>query len=441
MPQRHASRRLTWVTTLAYVCLACAPALAEAPATSPSSPAPAQNKRGAENERLEGLNNDDLTAIAPELARGPVALIEFADMDRDQLPAINVAVPIHASAATVTKILSEPTKFPRFMPTLDSVEIVAQHDNSIVYDWRFDIALMHMRGRNQMTIYPAPAGKPDAAARITIDSQEGDLGRGRYLFRVHPRGADSLLVVSMRLDLRKANFVARQVAKAARSVNRSANIALACSMALHTQAEAESREKRAPPAAPQPPLHKPPVDVGRLARLLNRGDLLLFEGRGQTLDQIAVLGVVAQNHARVSEVMRDANAFGSSLVPGSKAEVISKRDAVTTFDWAINLPLLGVSGQMELIDRGAELHVNATQGALEGGRWQFALLPVGADATIVNGWARFDFNNSSWLLEKLVGSDVYLGHGMIGASELMLMRAVRSRSIKPDPGTTPTPTR
>ena len=113
-------------------------------------------------------------------------------------------------------MLTDPAGFPRFMPTLDRVSIVAKHDTSVLYDWAFDMAILRLRGRNTMTIYPAPKGKPDAATRVTIDSDEGDLGRGRMLFRVHPRGADSLLVLSLRLDLREANFVARQVASPAR---------------------------------------------------------------------------------------------------------------------------------------------------------------------------------------------------------------------------------
>jgi carbon monoxide dehydrogenase subunit G len=360
-----------------------------------------------------------------------VALIEFADQNVDQLPAVNIAVPIHASAETVTRVLTDPAGFPRFMPTLDRVAIVAKHDTSIVYDWAFDMAVLRLRGRNTMTIYPAPKGKPDAAARVTIDSDEGDLGRGRMLFRVHPRGADSLLVLSLRLDLREANFVARQVAKAARSVNRSANIGLAFSMALHTREEAERREHPNTTAAVSttaPALHKPAIDLPRLAPLLNRGDILLFENRGPVLDQLAAIGAIGQQQAKVQEVMHDAKAFGSSLVPGSKAEVVSHTGDVTTFDWKIDLPLLGVSGQMRMKDQGSLLTIDATDGALRGGRWQFELTPVNADATLVNGWAHFTFDDSSWLLEKLTSADPYLAQGMIGASELMLLRAVRTRA-------------
>jgi phosphohistidine swiveling domain-containing protein len=311
------------------------------------------------------------------------------------------------------------------------VKIVAKHDHSIVYDWSFDLALLHMRGRNLMTVYPATAAQPDAASRITIDNQEGDLGRGRTLFRVHPRGENSLLVVSLRLDLREANFVARQVAKAARSVNRSANLALAFSMALHVRNEAEKQAGVAPVKTAAQSLQKPVYEVGRLAPLLNRGDLLLFRTRGEALDQVAVVGAVAHDRAKVESVMHDAKAFGSSLVPGSKAEVTSVKDGVTAFDWEIALPLVGVSGEMKMRDDGPTLTIDATKGALSGGRWLFDLNAVTPEATLVTGWARFDFDHSTWLLEKLISADAYLGQGIIGASQVMLLRAIRSRAAKP----------
>jgi hypothetical protein len=383
----------------------------------------------ARQERLDGLSKDDLQRLGPQLAEGPVALVEFADQAANRLPAINIALPVHASAELVTRIVADPASYPRFMPVLDRVNIVGKHDNSIVYDWAFDLAVLQMRGRNVMTLYPAPKGHPELASRITIDSEQGDLGRGRFLFRAHPRGDSSLLVVSIRLDLREANFVARQVAKAARSVNRSANVALAFSMALHLCSEAERQAGFARAPVARHDLHKPQIDLGQLAPLLNRGDLVFLDATGAQLDQIAVVGAVAQPAAKVGGVMRDAKAFGSSLVPGSKAEVIAHEGAVTTFDWQIQLPLLGVSGTMRMTDQAPLMTIDATEGALAGGRWKFELATVAPEATLVTGWARFGFNDSTWLLEKLVNADPYLAHGMIAASQVMLLRAIRSRSM------------
>lgn len=49
---------------------------------------------------------------------------------------------------------------------------------------------------------------------------------------------------------------------------------------------------------------------------------------------------------------------------------------------------------------------------------------------MVVGWADFDLRKTNWLLRQVVDSDPYLGHGLTAASEVMLMRALRSRTRK-----------
>ncbi len=392
-----------------------------------SRKAPAHDAR---RDRLDGLSKSELSALAPLIAQGPVALVEFADMDADQLPAINVALRVGVGAEQLTKLIIDPANYPRFMPMVDSVEVLARRDNAIVYEWKFDLAVLQLRGRNTMTIFRAPPGR-EAATRITIDSEEGDMGRGRFLIRVIPESPKStLLVVSIRLDLREANYVARQMTKAARSINRSANLAISMSMALHLRGEAERRAGLKSAAVPLRSLDKPSYDVGALAPMLSRGDLLFFDVSGERLNQVSVVGAIDQSIDKVQSTMRDANSFGSALVPGSAAKVISQTDKVTTFDWNINLPLVGVSGRMRMEDQHPVLAIDATSGALAGGRWLFELRELGPKVTLVTGWARFDFSNSTWLLEKILSADRFFGVGMTGASEVMLMRAIRSKSSK-----------
>lgn len=384
----------------------------------------------ARRDRLEGLTKAELAALGPLIAKGPVALVEFADVQADQLPAINVATRVRVSADVLTRVITDPARYPRFMPTVDSVEVLSKSDGAIVYDWSFDLAVLQMRGRNTMTVFRAP-NQRDAPTRITIDSQDGDMGKGRFSLRIIPEGpASSLLVVSMRLDLRQANFVARQMAQAARSVNRSANLTLTMSMVLHIRREAErAAGQKAAPAAPST-LDKPQFELRALVSMLERGDLLFFDMAGDKLNQISVVGAIDQPLARVSEAIRDANSFGSALVPGSAAKVVSQKAGVTTFDWNIDLPLVGVSGRMRMSDQSPRVAIDALSGALSGGRWLFELAPVGDKATLVTGWARFDFSNSTWLLEKLLDADPFFGVGMTGASEVMLVRALRSRAAK-----------
>lgn len=384
----------------------------------------------ARRDRIDGLTKGELAGLAPLIEKGPVALVEFADMNADQLPAINVALRAGVSAEQLTKLIVDPANYPHFMPTMDSVKVLARTQGAIVYEWSYDLAVLKLRGRNTMTIYRAPPGR-EAATRITVDSDEGDMGRGRFVIRVHPETPkSSLLVVSMRLDLREANYVARQMAKAARSINRSANLALTMSMALHLRREAERRAGVKPVPVTLRGLDKPSYDVRVLGPLLSRGDLLFFDMSGEQLNQVSVVGAIDQSIEKVQETMRDANSFGSALVPGSAAKVVSQVDNVTTFDWNINLPLVGVSGRMRMLDQAPRVAIDAESGALQGGRWLFELASLGPKVTLVTGWARFDFSNSTWLLEKILSADQFFGVGMTGASEVMLVRALRSRATK-----------
>jgi Polyketide cyclase / dehydrase and lipid transport len=408
------------VTALAVV-------LSAAHVHAESRKAPAYDAR---RDRLESISKAELGSLAPLLDQGPVALVEFADMDANQLPAINVAMRVGVNADQLTKLIADPANYPKFMPTVDSVKVLARTGNAIVYEWSFDLAVLHLRGRNTMTIYPTAPGK-DSASRITIDSDEGDMGRGRFVFRVYPEAANnSVLLVSMRLDFREANYVARQMAKAARSVNRSANLSLTMSMALHLRSEAQRRAGVTAPKSPARGLEKPAFDLRALAPMLSRGDLLFFNMSGDQLNQVAVVGAIDQSYDKVHATMRDANSFGSSLVPGSEAKVVSSANGLTMFDWSISLPLVGVSGRMRMQELPSQLAIDATSGALEGGRWLFELTSLGPKVTLVTGWARFDFSNSTWLLEKLLAADPYFGVGMTGASEVMLVRALRSRAAK-----------
>jgi hypothetical protein len=248
---------------------------------------------------------------------------------------------------------------------------------------------------------------------------------------VFPRAAhESLLVISMRLDLRTANYVARQLARAARSINRSANMSLAYAMLLSFRHEAEQRSDYRGATRAAGALQKPALDPKTVLPLLLRGDLVLLDMSGDRLNQLAVYGLIHRRRALVREVMLDANAFGSSLLPGSGATVVSREGAVTTFDWDIDLPLIGVSGRMKLRDTDPVVAVDAVAGALEGGRWNFEVRELHKDATMISGWSSFDLRNSTWFVRKLADADPYLGHGMSAASQVMLVRALRSRSAK-----------
>lgn len=382
-------------------------------------------------DRLRGLSEKELARVEPCLARGPVALVEFANTKADELPGVNVAIEVHAAAAEIASILKRPEHYPRFMRTLDAVELVARHGEAVVYDWSWKMALFELSGRNAMHFYDPPKGHERRGYRITVDSQHGDLGQGRMLIRIRPRSAQrSVVVLSMRLDLRRANYIARQLARASRSVNRSANMSLLFAMGLSLKREAERVAKRSVPKLPPRPFGLPEVDMRAVIPLLTRGDLVMLDVDGEHLQQLAIFGIITRKHPLVREVMLDADSFGSALMPGSQARVISREGDATTFEWDLDLPLVGLEGTMRLEDHAPRVTIEATEGAMKGGRWHFETKALGKRATLIKGWAQFDLGRTNWLLQKLVGADPNLGIGMSAASEVMLVRALRSRTRK-----------
>ena len=395
-------------------------------------------KHDARTDRLGGLSQAELGQLALYLERGPIALVEFADKSEDELPAINLASYVNAPAASIAEVVGNPLGYPEFMRTIDKVSVVQKTGNTTVYDWQWSLALFRLQGRHAMTVYPPVPGRASSGYRITVDSISGDLGAGRFSLRLIPLSRDrTLAVLSIRMDMRTANYVVRQMAKATRSVNRSANIALAASTLLSLRRQAERKAGFRPANEVSEQFGRPPVDIRTLSPLLARGDLVMLDMIGDRLGQITVVGRVDYEVGLVRKVMTDTEAFGSALVPGSYVKVVSRQADGTEFEWGVDLPLVGVEGRMKLTNTGSVVAVDAVQGALSGGKWRFEASELAKNATLVVGWTRFDLRNSTWLLKSLVDIDPFLGHGFSAAADIMLIRALRSRVGKLIAGNAP----
>lgn len=408
-----------WSLLVLVGVIICAPRPTAAETTS--------NQR-AQAARLPGLSTDEIQRVAPYTADGPVALIEFADSERDELPAVNVLTRVKAPPALLLQLVRDPQRYPEYMRTLSEVEVVSRRRDSVVYDWAWNISLFRLRGRNVMRVYEPANEAEQRGTRITIDSQQGDLGKGRMSLRILPYAEqESLLLISMRLDLRTANYIARKAAQAARSVNRSANMALAYTMALSFAKEAQ-RNSGQPTPIVSGDLRKPAVDEGGIYPLLERGDLVLMRLQGERLIQCSAFGRIDFPRSLVRRVMLDADGFGSALLPGSKAEVVKQQGDLTIFDWNIAIPLLGVSGQMAMRAEEPTVTVEATSGALSGGLWKFEAKAVQPQRTLLATWAAFDVRKTNMLVRAMANADPFLGHGLSAASELMLVRALRTKT-------------
>jgi ribosome-associated toxin RatA of RatAB toxin-antitoxin module len=381
------------------------------------------------HQRLDSLDDHERKLLSPFMERGPVALVELTQPE--VLPAIVVGSYVEAGADEVAAIIARPANYPKFMPTLDHVDVLSATDTQIAYKWTWQTGVIFLEGENRMTVLRAPADHPELGHRISIKSERGQLGEGRIMWRIFPVSAKrSMVVLSLRVDMRDANFVMRQLDAAARSVNRSVNIALSYVMLLGTKREAE-RVAGAPDtlaASTSSTLSLPAVDVEALKPVLERADVLFMELAKQGPAKLTVLGRSGLNTSQLAPVMGEPEIFGRSLVPGSYARVTAREGADKTFDWGIGLPLIGTSGSMHMHSTGTDITIDATEGALHGGKWRFGTKDLQTGEAVIIGVSRFDIAKSAWVIEKIASLDPAMGHGLGAATQVMLVRALRKRA-------------
>jgi hypothetical protein len=315
------------------------------------------------------------------------------------------------------------------MRTLDHVEVLSQSPTQTAYKWSWQAGVFFLEGENRMTAFPPPEGHPELGHRVSIKSERGQLGEGRLLWRVFPAGEKrSMMMLAMRVDMREANFVMRQLEAAARSVNRSVNLALCYVMVLGTQREAERRVGSPTKLTAGVGFDAPEVDLLKLKKLLGRADLLLMELTPRGLGKLSIIGRTGMPPAALKPVMTDPESFGKALVPGSYTRVTKREGSGKTFEWGINLPLIGTSGTMDMREQGPTLAIDAVDGALKGGKWRFETPTLPGGEAVVVGYSIFDITKTTWLIEKLAGMDPYMGHGLAAASQVMMLRALRKRA-------------
>ena len=375
--------------------------------------------------RLGTLSVDELKLLAPHLAQGPVVLTEFQNRQTD-LPAVIYAAEIYAPAETVATVIGTPSEYPRFMHGLTDVDITAVNGQMKAFDWTWGVSLFTMTGQNVMTSYP---GNDERGYRFDIRTIGGDLGVGRVMWRVYPKGPKkSLVVFSSRLDMRDANYITRQLASEGNAVNRTINVAVAMVTLLEIKAEAEKRVGTHVNAKfGAKPLSRPRVNMNALKKLLARGDLVFMELDGETMQKVTVVGRAGASVTRVRRVMLDPEEFGRSLLHGNCAEVVERSAEGVRFEWEIPIPLVHVGGEMVLRPSPTVIAVDGISGTLSKGQWRFDTHRYrGGEAGVV-AWATFDPADSPKLIRRLIAGNTYFSHGFVAATQLGVMRSLRTR--------------
>lgn len=393
-----------------------------------STTALAENQTGkadASIARLGTLSTEERKVLAPHLAQGPVILTEFQNRQTD-LPAVIYAARIHAPAKTVADVIGKPSEYPRFMSALTSVDVKSTKGSMMAFDWTWGVSLFSMTGHNVLTTYP---GDSERGYRFDIRTIGGDLGIGRVMWRVYPEGPKkSVIVFSSRLDMRDANYITRQLASEGNAVNRTINVAVAMVTLLEVKAEAEKRAGSYLNAKFRTkPLSRPYVNMNALRRLLGRGDLVFMDLDGETMQSVTVVGRSGSSVSRVRRVMLDPEVFGQSMLHGNCAEIVERTSEGIRFEWEIPIPLIHVGGEMILRPSPTVIAVDGISGTLSKGQWRFDTHRYRGGEAGVIAWATFDPADSPKLIRKLIAGNTYFSHGFVAATQLGVMRSLRTR--------------
>ena len=398
------------------------------PTSAQETPTPVVEAVIQADRPLATFTPSELSVLEPWLATGVVSLVEFAY--GEELPAVVIACTVEASADEVARVIGDPASYPSFMPALDSVSVTGTEGEAQSYDWTWQTSIFTLRGQNTMQRYAPPAEHPERGYRFVIRQVAGDLGTGRTVWRVVPRGPGrSLIMSSSRMDLRDSNYIARQLAAASSTVNRAINIALAFSMVLRTRGEAERHAgfTRPPiPDAGDDPA-EPEIDTTSMEAMLLRGDLMWVEtSDGTDQGRVVAIGRMHVDEERTRTAILDPAGFTQGFLQGAHATSLEAAEG-SRFEWGIDLPLVGTSGVMHMTTRpDSVIALDGESGALATARWRFHSRPRDF-GTLVTAWGRFDLGEGLWLVRVVQDADPAFRPGLSASAELMMLRGLRAR--------------
>jgi hypothetical protein len=390
--------------------------------------AAAENRSGpadATVAQLGTLNAEERRLLRPLLVQGPVMLTEFSNRQTD-LVAVIYAAEIHAPARVVASVIGNPTGYPKFMSGLRGVDITSTNGHMVSFDWHWGVSLFSMSGQNVMTTYP---GDDERGYRYDIRTIGGELGIGRVMWRVFAEGPDrSIVVFSSRLDMRDANYITRQLSAEGNAANRTINIAVAMVTLLEVKEEAETRVgAHVTTEVPVAPLRRPLLNMTALHGILARGDLVMMDLDGHTMQRVTVVGRTGGSVRRVRRIMVDPEEFGQSLLHGTCAEVVERSSGGIRFEWEIPIPLIHVGGEMMLRPSSKVIAIDGISGTLSKGKWRFDTHRYRNGEAGVIAWATFDPADSPKLIRRLIAGNTYFSHGFVAATQLGVMRSLRDR--------------
>lgn len=361
--------------------------------------------------------------MAPLLDRAVVTHVEHTEYV--ELPQVTVVARAAVACDEVAAVVRDVASYPRFMPAIDTVAVHPEGEGASGFDWTWQASVLSFRGTATMTILEDEV----RGFRAVFEGLDGDLGRFRRVLRGTPVPGGCRLISIGRHDARDSNYLTRAASGSGLALSRSLSLVLSIATVTRLRGEAERRAGVVRPVASEV-LGDPrtlAVDSTRLEPLLARGETFVLEtSDGTDLGAIVALTRLAFPADRVRAAFFDPVRFTVGLLSGARITELSREERLARYGWSVDIPLLGSSGELTIRDLSAEeLEIEATSGAMQGGRLVLTTRAEGEWSTQATLAARIDPADGVPIVAAIESTDPAFRPGLVATGLLMTIRGLR----------------
>ncbi|MBX7190640.1 MAG: hypothetical protein K1X94_01195 [Sandaracinaceae bacterium] len=374
------------------------------------------------------LSPVELASVEPLLDRAVVTHIESTEFV--ELPQVTVVGRANVSCDAVLAVARDVAAYPSFMPAIDTVAIESSAADVTSYEWTWQASVLSFRGHSVITT--VADGDGASGFRMVYETHTGDLGRARRVLRGTPVVGDPSrcqLVLAGRHDVRDANYIARESAGSALTISRSLSLVLSIATVARLRGEAERRAGVSRPriASPLGDPRSLSVDPSALSLLVSRGELFVLETTDGS-DLGAIVGVTRLLFPadRVRHAFFDPVSFCVGLLHGASLTELSREEGRARYGWNVEVPFLGSSGELLIRDVTTdEVELEATSGAMQGGRIVLGTRPADGTNTFATLAARLDAADGVPIVAAIESTDPAFRPGLVASGLLMAFRGLR----------------
>lgn len=367
-------------------------------------------------------------ALVPLLERGELALVEVDAEGRSKQIAIMTVIGVAPEA--VYDAIMKVEAYPEFLRNMKSTRVTRRTPALTGYEWVLDLPVFDLRGHRAMR------GQRPRLVEVRGTGGHFRSSQDRWELFAVEGGRRTVVILYRAVDFGDAGVVLRTITELEPSMANALNLAMGFvqvrSLRFHLEG-VEVPSYRAG-AGPLPPLATIELGSGGvrpevLHPLLERGVLALVEsGPEGTLRQVHLWSQVEAPKDVLRGVVLEASEY-ARFIPTFKETKLSKlKEGHLRLEWTLDIPLVSVSGVTDVFPRAdGSVDMLAVSGDVKRAHWRWAFVPQGR-ATLLVHEAYSDVRESSWLVEKMIEREPLLEHGIVVASSVIGVQAIKDRA-------------